>query len=248
MIVSSSNRLPKLFVLDTNVDPARRRLHLATLKRTTSSFRSPCWRSWTSSRRDTRTSTSRPASSSATSTRSPATCCRPRAAPFGPGPGLDPRGLGRRARPAAPRRLSHDTPDHRILNTALRLNTRSARAARDRGLQRHQPADEGEVVGAARAGLHQRQGRELRQALYRPSASWKTSPASRSTPFTPATATCPWRCCPRSSTGGQRELHLAQRVEVGAGDLPRRRPDVRAGRKSTRPTASSPATRSNRSP
>ena len=139
----------------------------AILKKTTSPSRSRSWKNSTASRKGTTTSTSRPASSSAVSTASRATCFPSRGLPWGPGLGSIRVVLGGELEQQLKAAFLSDAPDHRILNTALLLAAAGVAPPGRAGHQGHQPADEGQGPGRDRAGLYQRQGGERRHALLR---------------------------------------------------------------------------------
>ena len=187
------------------------------------------------------------ASFSATWTRSPATCCPTKGPPWGPAwvrsascsAASSTSGCGRRFF-TTPRTIGSSTclclrkrePTRRVILVSKDTNLRMK--AKSLGL----PAQD-----------YTNDKVESVEKLYPESAWSRACPASRSTPFMPRAAKCPAdRPAGDRRAGGQRALHSAQRLEVGADDLPPQRPDVRAGRQSRRPTGSSPATRSNRSP
>ena len=103
-------------------------------------------------------------------------------------------------------------------------------AAGDPGLQRHQPADEGQVARAAGPRLHLRQGAGLRQALHRQAngrgdrlgGDRPSLRQRRRAPGGPSAA--------RAAAAGQRKLRPPQRQQVGPGDVSPRGGGLSPGR------------------
>ena len=201
----------------------------AILKRTTSPSRSRSWRNSTASRRGTTTSTSRPASSSAASTRSRATFFPSRGPRWARDSGRSASCWAAQLEQQLRAAFLSDAPDHRILNTALLLERQESHrqvvlVTKDTNLRMKAKAlgvtaqdytsDKVESVDTLYSGkrvVENMPERGDRRFLQREPRGGPREPAAG------------------RRSEGQRELHPPQRLEIGAGRLSAREPRLREG-------------------